>query len=78
MAVYATRRLKAVEIHKLNATIDGLSFSCGADLQKAGLPAELDGVAYVKMYCNEPIERLYYSSNFNDLCLLCWRRSTLV
>ena len=70
--VYSTRKLKAVEIRKLNATLDGLSFSCGADLQEAGLPPELDGVVYVKkMYCNEPIERLYYSANFDDICVYC-------
>ena len=70
--VYASRKLKVVEIRKLNATLDGLSFSCGADLQEAGLPAELDGVVYVKkMYCNEPIERLHYSANFDDICVYC-------
>ena len=70
--VYATRKLKIVEIRKLNATLDGSSFSCAADLQEAGLPAELDGVVHVnKMYCNEPIERLYYSANFDDICVYC-------
>ena len=32
--VYSTRKLKAVEIRKLNATLDGLSFSCGADYRR--------------------------------------------
>ena len=42
------------------------------ELQEAGLPSELDGVVYVKkMYCNEPIERLYYSANFDDICVYC-------
>ena len=70
--VYANRKLKAAEIRKLRGTLDDLSFSCGADLQEAGLPSELDGVVYVKkMYCNEPIERLYYSANFDDICVYC-------
>lgn len=70
--VYATRKLKAAEIRKLRGTSDDLSFSCGTDLQDAGLPAELEGVVYVKkMYCNEPIERLYYSANFDDICVCC-------
>ena len=69
---YANRKLKAAEIRKLRGTLDDLSFSCGADLQEAGLPSELDGVVYVKkMYCNEPIERLYYSANFDDICVYC-------
>ena len=70
--VYATRKLKAAEIRKLRGTLDDLSFSCGADLQDAGLPAELEGVVYVKkMYCNEPIERLHYSANFDYICVYC-------
>lgn len=57
--MYATKKLKAEEIHKLRDALDDLSFSCGADLQEASLPAKLEGVVYVrKMYCNEPIERL--------------------
>ena len=52
--VYANRKPKAAEIRKLRGTLDDLSFSCGADLQEAGLPPELNGVVYVKkMYCNE-------------------------
>ena len=39
-----------------------------ADLQEAGLPAELDGAVYVKkMYSNEPIERLHLSATFDDI-----------
>ena len=70
--VYATRKLKALEIRKLRQTLEDLSFSCGAELQDIGLPAELEGVVYVKrVYCNEPIERLYYSANFDDIYIYC-------
>ena len=32
----------------------------------------MDSVVYVKkMFCNEPIERLYYSANFDDICVYC-------
>ena len=55
--VYATRKLKALEISKLRHTLEVLSFSCGAELQDIRLPAELEGVVCVKrMYCNKPIE----------------------
>ena len=69
--LYANRKLKAAKIRQLRGTLDDLSFSCGEDLQEAGLPCELDGVVYVKkMYCNEPIKRLYYSANFDEICIL--------
>ena len=65
--IYATRKLKAGEIRRLRQSLDDLSFSCGADLQEASLPPELDGIVFVKrMYCHEPIERLYYSANFEQ------------
>ena len=36
------------------------------------LAYQQNGVVYVKrMYYNEPIERLYYSSNFDDICIDC-------
>ena len=70
--MYANRKPKAAEIRKLRGTLDDLSLSCGADLLEAGLLPELNGVVYVKkMYCNEPIDRLYYSTNFDDICVYC-------
>lgn len=70
--VYATKKLKTHEIRKLNVALSDLSFSCGADLQEGDLPDELVGVVYAKkMFCNEPIEKLYYAANFNDICVHC-------
>ena len=35
-----------------------------------GLPAKLEWAVYVKgMYYNEPIERLYNSASFDDICI---------
>ena len=70
--VCTTRKLKAPEIRKLRQTLDDLSFSCKAELQDVGLPAEWEGEVYVKrMYCNTPIDRLYYSANVDDICIYC-------
>ena len=66
--VYATRKLKAAEIHKLRMALDDLSFSCGASLQDSEIPSELKELVYVRnMHCNEPIEKLYYSAKFEDI-----------
>ena len=70
--VYATRKLKAAEIHKLRMALDDLSFSCGASLQDSEIPSELKELVYVRnMHCNEPIEKLYYSVKFEDICIYC-------
>ena len=41
-------KLKTQEICKLKSSFDNLSFSCGADLQDAELPADLKNLVYVK------------------------------
>ena len=67
--VYATKKLNSKQVTELN---QGLSFSCGADLQEADLPDELTGIVYAKkMFCHEPIEKLYYSANYTDICVHC-------
>ena len=49
-----------------------MSFSCGAALQDAEIPTEVADVVYVKkMHCHEPIERLYYAADFNNICVHC-------
>lgn len=66
------KKLTTKQRTDLNSLLDGMSFSCGADLQDAHLPDSLVGVVYVKkMYCNEPIEKLYYAANFDDICVYC-------
>ena len=70
--VYATKKLKTAEIRKLRTALDDLSFSCGASLQEANIPLDLKPLVYVKsMHCNEPIEKLYYSAKFEDICIYC-------
>ncbi len=70
--VYATKKLKAPEVRKLNQFLGDLSFSCGAALEEADLPKEFESVVYViKMSCHEPVEKLYYSANFDDICIYC-------
>ena len=70
--VYATRKLKAPDICKLWQTLEDLAFSSGAKVQDVGLPTELEGAVYMKrIYCDEPIEGLYYSANFDDICIYC-------
>ena len=72
--IYAAKKLTSKEKTVLNKVLDGMSFSCGADLQEANLPDALVGIVYVKKCiasCNEPIEKQYYAANFDDICVCC-------
>ena len=62
--VYARRKLTSSEKQATERVLDGLSFSCGSELQDADIPPDLKDVVYVKkLQCTEPVEKLYYSAN---------------
>ena len=70
--IYASRKLKAQEKQLLEHALDGLCFSCGSLLQDAELPEGLQDVVFVRsINCGEPIEALYYSANYVDICVYC-------
>ena len=70
--IYATRKLRASEKQLLEHALDGLSFSCGSLLQEADLPQELQSVVHVRnLQCHDPVESLYYSADYEDICVYC-------
>ena len=47
--IYAKRKLKKNEKEELERVLDGISFSCGAQLQDANtIPVYLKGIAFVR------------------------------
>lgn len=57
---------------QLQHVLDGMSFSCGAKLQDADILSTLKDVVFVRpLACEEPIEKLYYSAKFEDICIYC-------
>lgn len=71
--VYAKRKLKPAERQALQTTLDGLSFSCGSQLQDADdlRPSLKDIICVKKLHSNDPVEKLYYSANLEDICIHC-------
>ena len=70
--VYSRRKLKQNEKKELEKALDGMSFSCGAQLQDSDIPEYLKDVVFVrKISCEDPIEKLYYSAKFEDICVYC-------
>ena len=62
--IYSKRKLKPAEKMQLEQALDGLSFSCGAQLQDADIPEHLKDTVFIRqLSCEEPIEKLYYSTN---------------
>ena len=70
--IYSKRKLTQVEKMQLEKALDDMSFSCGAQLQDADIPECLKAVIFVhQMSCEEPVEKLYYSAKFQDICVYC-------
>ena len=70
--VYATRKLSAQERRVVEASLDGLSFSCGSQLNELDLHNDLLSVMFVRdSQCNDPVEALYYSVNYTAICMYC-------
>ena len=71
--IYSKRKLTNDERERLDASLSGLSFSCGSLLQEAPIPEELTDIVYVKkLRCHDRVETLYYSANFTDvICVYC-------
>ena len=70
--VYATRKLKKNEVNQLNATLEGLSFSCGSPLQDLKLDCNILSEVYVQdLQCMDPVEPLYYAAELQEICAYC-------
>ena len=71
--IYAKKKLTHTQKQQLERVLDHVSFSCGTQLQDySDLPQDMMDVAFARQLdCNEPIERLYYSAKFADICVHC-------
>ena len=70
--LYAKRKLNKQERIEVEKRLNGLSFSCGAQLQDSDLPDYLKEIVFVwKLARKDPVEKLYYSAKFEDICIYC-------
>ena len=52
--------------------LNGLPFLLGVQLQDSDLPDYLEEIVFVrKLICEDPVEKLYYSAKFEDICINC-------
>ena len=69
--LYSKRKLNPQEQQELEQSLDGMSFSCEAQLQDCErVPPYLKEVVFVrKMSCEDPLKNWYYSARFEDICI---------
>jgi hypothetical protein len=55
----------------LEKILDDVSYSCGASFEDLDLPENLKSVCVKYHECNEPVEKLYFSSGYSPICIYC-------
>ena len=66
--LYAKRKLKKQERLEVERGLNGLSFSCGTQLQDTDLPDYVKEIVFTKkLTCEDPVEKLYYSAKYEDI-----------
>ena len=56
---------------ELGKILDDVSFTCGVSFSDLELPGRLKNVCVRDHKCRDPIEELYYSCDFEPICINC-------
>jgi len=69
--VFSKHKLTIVQRQKLQAILEGHSYSCGAKLSELELNSEFKDVEIRDHACGDTIEKLYYSAGLEPICVYC-------
>ena len=68
--LYSKRKLTLSEKQQ-QSLFEDVSYSCGAMLEELNVPDTLSIVRILDHNCNDPIEPLYYSTDFSPISVYC-------
>ena len=57
---------------ELQTALEDISYTCGAQLQGLGFTGRLEEVYTRDIFCEDPIETLYYSAKYVYIVQLAW------
>ena len=69
--LYCRFKLSKKEQADLQTALQDVSFTCGAQLQDLELSGRLNEIYTRKISCEQPIEKLYYSTKLSPICVYC-------
>ena len=75
--LFCKHKLKPDELSKLKKILEEVSYSCGATFDDLELPGRLANLCIKDHQCTDPIEKLYYSCDFEDICVHCGQEDQL-
>ena len=68
--LFCRHKLNYHEVTELGKCLDDISYTCGVMFSELDLPGRLKNVCVKDHKCSDPIEKLYYSCDFEAIC--CW------
>ena len=69
--LFSKKKLDLTSKTLLEKVLQDISYTCGASFDDLNLPENLTSV-YVKYHnCYDPVEKLYYSTGYQAICIYC-------
>ena len=69
--IYSKKKLTVEAKKELERKLSSFDFSCGASTTDLDLSDELADVHFRDLRCEDPIEKLYYSMGYEQICIYC-------
>ena len=69
--LFSKKKLTNLQRRTLEAILDDVSYSCGASFEDIEFPDGLESVCIRDHNCGDPVERLYYSAEYDAICYYC-------
>ena len=69
--LFSKNKLNYPEVVELGKILDDVSYTCGVSFSDLELPGRLKNICVRDHKCRDPIERLYYSCDFEPICINC-------
>ncbi len=70
-AIVGEQRLSVWDKADLQHIIDDISYSCGPLIQDLDLPEKFSCVYMKDQNCHDTVKKLYYSADFEPICIYC-------
>lgn len=69
--IYSKKKVSSQAKSELERKLSNFDFSCGASTSDMDLPDELSDVHFRDLRCEDPVEKLYYSMGYEQICIYC-------
>ena len=69
--IYSKKKLSSQAKSELESKLSNFDFSCGATTSDMDLPDELSDVHFRDLRYEDPVEKLYYSLGYEQICIYC-------